>query len=343
MYHTEICPVVFAGLKTKTNSQNKEKGTIPHHTAAVICCLGRKDFGIAWRMIMKSEHLVYLVAGGDQRQVHLADLLSLTNTVYTIGFSEDIVFSEHVSRISDLVELPAPVDIVVLPVPAAASLRTVHTPLAKHPLLMEDVLKCAAAGGLVLGGMISPALGKKCDTYGLRWVDYMQREELAVLNAVPTAEGAIQIAMQEMPTVLFGQKCLITGFGRISKVLCHNLLALGMDVTVSARKFSDLAWIGIYGAKKLPIANIGERIERFDLIINTVPAKIFDRELLDKIRKDSLVIDLASKPGGIDFDSARELGVNTIWALSLPGKVAPISAGQIICDTIQNILSEMEG
>ena len=149
--------------------------------------------------------------------------------------------------------------------------------------------------------------------------------------------------MQEMPTRLFGESCVISGFGRIAKVLCRDLLALGMNVTVSARRFSDLAWIGIYGAKKLPVSELGGQLESYDLIINTVPARLFDRELLEKIRKDSLIIDLASKPGGIDFDAAQELGVNAVWALSLPGKVAPISAGQIICDTIQNILSETEG
>ena len=293
--------------------------------------------------IMKNNDKLYLIAGGDQRQVHLADLLALESTVYVIGFSDDIVFSEHVLRVRELIELPGPVDILVLPIPAMSGTRTISAPLSKHALLVEDVLKAVKPGGMVLGGMINKTLQDKCGQHGLQWCDYMLREELAVLNAVPTAEGAIQIAMEELPTVLFGQKCLITGFGRISKVLTHDLLALGMDVTVSARKFSDLAWITVYGAKKVPISRLEDKIGKYDLIINTVPAKLFDRRLLSKVRNDTLIIDLASKPGGVDFDAARELGVNTIWALSLPGKVAPISAGQIICDTISNILSETEG
>lgn len=292
---------------------------------------------------MNHRNHSFLIAGGDQRQVHLADLLSLENEVYTLGFSEDIIFSEHVVPLSTLEELPAPVDYIVLPVPAMSSVRTIGTPLGHHPLLIDDVLDCGRNGGTVFGGMIGEPLYKKCEKRDLNCCDYMQREELAVLNAVPTAEGAIQIAMQELPTVLFGQRCLITGFGRIAKVLTHDLLALGMDVTVSARKFSDLAWITVYGAKKIPINQLKDRLGRFDLIINTVPAKLFEREQLSHVRNDSLIIDLASKPGGVDFDAARELGLNTIWALSLPGKVAPISAGQIICDTIYNILSETEG
>lgn len=291
---------------------------------------------------MKYDKTIFLIAGGDQRQAHLADLLASEHTVYAIGFSDDIVFSERVNRIREVVELPSPADVAVLPIPALASVRTVSTPLSSRVLLLDSILDSVAPGGMVLGGILSPALTEACAARGLRCTDYMQREELAVLNAVPTAEGAIQLAMQELPTTLFGQKCLITGFGRIAKVLTRDLLALGMEVTVSARKCADLAWITVYGGKKLPIPALGKEIERYDLIINTVPAKLFDRSLLSRIRKDSLVIDLASKPGGVDFDAARELGVNTIWALSLPGKVAPISAGQIICDTIYNILAESE-
>lgn len=152
----------------------------------------------------------------------------MDSVVYAIGFSDDIVFSEHVNHVKSLVEIPAPVDIIVLPIPAMASGRTISAPLCAHPLLADEVLSCGEPGTLVMGGMINSVLQKKCEQHGLQWIDYMEREELAILNAVPTAEGAIQIAMEELPTVLFGQRCLITGFGRISKVLVRDLLALGM-------------------------------------------------------------------------------------------------------------------
>jgi len=112
---------------------------------------------------------------------------------------------------------------------------------------------------------------------------------------------------------------------------------------VEARKYADLAMIEGHGYEPLPLDNLKDHIHEFDIIFNTIPSLILDDEILAKVKKDALIIDLASKPGGVDFDAARELGVNTIWALSLPGKVAPISAGQIICDTIYNILSELEG
>lgn len=75
------------------------------------------------------------------------------------------------------------------------------------------------------------------------------------------------------------------------------------------------------------------------MLFNTVPQTVIGRKELAGA-KDSLIIDLASKPGGVDFDAARDLGVKVIWALGLPGKVAPVSAGKIIKKSILNILSE---
>ena len=168
----------------------------------------------------------------------------------------------------------------------------------------------------------------------------MEREELAVLNAVPTAEGALQIALEELSTTIFGQKVLIIGLGRIGKVLAMYLKALGADVTVAARSYSSLAWAQIYGSEPLRIAQMNEVIGKFGLIINTAPSTVIDRAALGRVSAEALIIDLASKPGGVDFEAARQLGRKTIWALSVPGKVAPVSAGEIIASTILNILEE---
>ena len=117
---------------------------------------------------------------------------------------------------------------------------------------------------------------------------------------------------------------------------------LGAHTTVCARKYSDLAMAQSSGCSTLPIAELGDDIGRYDIIFNTIPAMVLESGLLKKVKSDSLIIDLASKPGGVDFDAAKEAGVKVIWALSLPGKTAPITAGKIIKDTILNILNELE-
>ncbi len=161
-------------------------------------------------------------------------------------------------------------------------------------------------------------------------------------DAVPTAEGAIAIAVDRLPFTLYGSECIVTGFGRIAKVLVRLLTAFGAHVTVSVRKQSDLAWAKIYGADAVKISGLPKAAKNADVIFNTVPAVLFDKRTLQVLKKDCLVIDLASKPGGVDFDAAKELSLNTVWALSLPGKSAPVSAGAIIKDTIGNILSELD-
>lgn len=160
-------------------------------------------------------------------------------------------------------------------------------------------------------------------------------------NAVPTAEGAIEIAIAETPITIHGSKSLVLGYGKIGKILSKDLYALGAQTYVEARKYADLAMIEGHGYEPLPLDNLKDHIHEFDIIFNTIPALILDDEILTKVKKDALIIDLASKPGGIDFDAAKAYGLKVIWALSLPGKIAPVSSGAIIKDTIMNIIKEL--
>ena len=172
--------------------------------------------------------------------------------------------------------------------------------------------------------------------------DYFAREELEIANAVPTVEGAIQIAMEELPTTLFGIRALVLGFGRLGKLLAHRLKGLGANVTVAARSYGDLAWIEAYGYQSERMEQLDGWLGGYQMVINTVPARVLDRARLADLDEGTLVIDLASKPGGVDRKAADRLGRQVIWALSLPGKVAPVTAGGAIRSTIYNMLHELD-
>ncbi|MBQ6907675.1 MAG: NAD(P)-binding domain-containing protein, partial [Clostridia bacterium] len=146
----------------------------------------------------------------------------------------------------------------------------------------------------------------------------------------------------EMPITIFGSRVLVIGYGRVGKVIAEKFKLLGSDVTVSARKLEDFAWIEEKSLKSVHTKALTNAVSEFDLIINTVPARVLDGETLKNIRCDTLILDVASKPGGVDFEMAKKLKKNVIWALSLPGKTAPITSGKIIKETIMNILSETE-
>src|SRR5699024_9658024 len=139
------------------------------------------------------------------------------------------------------------------------------------------------------------------------------------LNAIPTAEGTIQIAMEKMDSTIHGSHVMVLGFGRIGKTIAHMLSSLGAHVHVVARKHADIAWITSSGYNPVFFQDIEADLHKPNLIINTIPATVLDSPKLEKINKKTLIIDIASSPGGIDFEAAKNLGIETVWALGLPG------------------------
>lgn len=275
------------------------------------------------------------VIGGDLRQLTLARLLKKDGfDVRVIGFDKEP--QSTCSQPADFCKS----EIIILPVPITRDGKIINAPYSKAPIYMEPSLFDGAR--LVLGGGINESEKKIFETAGVKYIDYIKRDELMIRNAIPTAEGAIELAMSELAITIHSSRCLVVGFGRIGKVLGESLKRLGANVAVSARKCSDLAWISALGNTAIPNSSIKEAISDFDVIFNTVPAMVLDREILSLANPDTLIIDLASKPGGVDFSTAKELGLKVIWALGLPGKCAPITSGEIIKDTVINILNETE-
>ena len=169
-------------------------------------------------------------------------------------------------------------------------------------------------------------------------IDIMKQEELAILNTIATAEGTIELIISNVEENIHGLNILILGFGRVAKTLAHKLQGLSANVTCSARKCEDIAWIKTYGYNAININKIDKYLKNYNVIVNTVPHLILDKSKLEKVNKESFIIDLASKPGGIDFDTAKKLNLRYNWALALPGKVAPLATAKIIKNTIYNII-----
>ncbi len=264
----------------------------------------------------------FLICGGDLRQIKLADNLAAYGyTVIVYGFNEEVKFGEKVQRINNICEALKNIDIVVLPLPCSVDDETVNMPMYREKLAITELFKEINKNQIVLAGKVSSKIKKLAGMYNIYIVDYFEREELTVLNAIPTSEGAIQIAMEELPITLHGSNCLVLGFGRIGKLLSKALNGIGAITSVGARKFSDHAWIKGYGYNCIPICELGKKLSSFDVIFNTIPEIILDKEKLLKVRADALIIDLASKPGGVDFETATQLGLKVIWALSLPSEV----------------------
>ncbi len=289
----------------------------------------------------------YIIAGGDMRFTALASYLARKGgRIYMLGFDrntlDETAVPSNITLLRDISALEERADYLILPLPVSNDGTTLNTPYFSGTIPLKSLCSAVSEDGIVFGGRLSPETESIFTSRGLGIIDYSKREEFAVMNAVTTAEGAIQLALEEQPIALSGEKCVILGMGRIAKALIHLLEGFGMDITAAARKCSDRAWSEIYGCNEVDIARIADSgvLENADIIFNTVPAPILGRKELSRLKKDCLIIDLASKPGGVDFDFAANLGLRVIWALSLPGKTAPISAGITIGKTIENILHE---
>lgn len=292
---------------------------------------------------MKMKTYKFSIIGGDFRTIAATSkLISLGNSVKVFGFDDISAFDEKVIFTTSLDEALSGSEYILLPIPYSSGNGYISTPLFKENVKTEDLVSKLTPKQTVLAGKIDKLFSAILETKGIPFYDYFASEEFSVKNAVPTAEGAIEIALREMPVTLNGSNCLVTGFGRISKLLSSLIKSFGAHITVSARRHSDIAWITAKGYDAIYINELSDNIHKYNVIFNTVPHKILDKELLKKVNKSCLIIDLASKPGGVDFEAAQDFGLNIIWALSLPGKVAPLTAGEIICETVLNIIKEAE-
>ncbi|WHH58988.1 dipicolinate synthase subunit DpsA [Petroclostridium sp. X23] len=283
----------------------------------------------------------FSVIGGDLRQVKMANGLAQDGyDVKAFGFN-NIEFHPSIIQVNSIQEAIDGADVIIAPLPCTLDNETVNAPFYDEKIFYKDLFKKISKNQLFVGGKLGEKINNLAKVYNIYVVDYFEREELTVLNAIPTAEGAIQIAMEEMPITIHSSNCLILGYGRIGRILSKMLWGLGANVTVEARKYEDLAWIKSFGYNGIHLNELTTVIGDYDVIFNTIPSVVLDTDILSKIDKECLVIDLASKPGGVDFEMARNIGIKTIWALSLPGKVAPNTAGDIIKDTIFNIIYEL--
>lgn len=286
---------------------------------------------------MKTGYGSFAIIGGDKRQLYCARSLSDDGYAVALGGFDRVSDMKNV-EITTPFEAALMSEIIILPLPCFNAKGLIPAPFSKEDLSMSGELISAMKGKRIFCGM-KGRLESVCPQLSTDAYDYYDREEFAVCNAVATAEGALEIAMRSFEGTINGAKCLVCGYGRIGKAMTSLLKSMGADLTVSARKPSDLAWIELSGVKAVRTDELYKQ-EGFDIIFNTIPAKILSCVLLAKIAIHSIIIDLASGDGGVDKYAAERLGITNIHALSLPGKAAPKTAGEIVKKTIYHILEE---
>lgn len=271
----------------------------------------------------------FVVLGGDKRSLELVRLLGVDDhNVRNLvkPNSENISFEKN--------------EIVIGPLPFSHDNDTLNAPYYDNDLMIEDLIKLLTKDQYFFGGKINDKYLYMAKEYRINLIDYFKREEIQVLNAIPTAEGAIKVAMDNLLTTIHNSNVLILGYGRIGKALANLANNMGANTYVAARSVGDLASIENLRYYPIKLKNMDKELDQVDIIFNTIPALVLNKEYLNNLRKDTLIIDLASKPGGVDCNRARQLGLNVNHALGLPGKYAPVTAAKTIKETIYNIIDE---
>ena len=289
----------------------------------------------------------YGILGGDYRNIELVKLLAKEkNIVYTYGLEKEIqkLESDNIIICNDIKELQD-TDIVITAIPLSKDSININMPLGINgkKIKIDEALKIMGKK-LVFTGSISSEILRKFKLYNIEILDIMKNEKFAVLNAIPTVEETIKIIIANTKKVLHNTNCLIMGYGRIGKVLAKKLNGLSVNVDCLFSNNIEKTWSIVEGYNYIEFENIKNKsdlLKKYDIIVNTIP-KIILTEELKKIRKDTLIIDLASKPYGIDRSIVKQENLNFIEALGLPGKSAPITVAENMYEVIKNITLEKQ-
>jgi dipicolinate synthase subunit A len=283
-----------------------------------------------------------LFVGGDARMLEV-----ITQVVDSDASGILIGFDKLTRNFTDTVHSPVTeevfsrADALVLPVAGMDDDGIVESKFSDLPIRLEDKHFAAMRPGtFVFTGIARPLLQERCQEHSLRLVKLMELDEVAILNSIPTAEGAIAIAMEKTDITLHGSQTVVLGFGRCGQTLARTLSALGAKVCVCARKAEHLARIREMGLEAAPITGLVATVSKADIVFNTIPSLVLTAGVLKTMPRDCVIIDIASKPGGTDFRYAERRGMTALLAPSLPGVVAPKTAGRIIAEILCRILAQ---
>lgn len=288
------------------------------------------------------QHKQLAILGGDNRYIAAAHMLAETGaTVYVCGY-DDVSFTNKAIVSTNLSSLPIEtIDALILPVLGADESGKIKTHFPADTLTFTDELvKLTKDSCIIFSGVAGPYVKNICKQNNRKLIAYYELDEVAILNAVPTAEATLQIAMEETDFTIRGSTTIVTGFGRIGITIAQLFQQVGAHVIVAGRDEAQLARANTFGMSTVYLEELHTVIDSCDICINTIPALVINENIVQKMNDETIVIDVASKPGGVDFDALNEHNIKTIHALGLPGKVAPKTAGEIIAKTINHYINK---
>jgi len=282
------------------------------------------------------------ILGGDARQLEVIQRLAeLDATVTLVGFDNLQNEFSGVTKRPLSPELFENMDAVILPVVGTDEHGHVQTVFSTEELILQEQhMQALPKQAKIYTGMATPYLKRLAKRTGIEVVELLERDDVAIYNSIPTAEGAMMLAIQNTDITIHGSKCMVLGLGRTGMTLARTLKGLGADVTVGVRREEHYARAWEMGFNPFYTRELLVQARKIDLLFNTIPTMIITAQVIAGMPHRAVIIDLASKPGGTDFRFAEKRGIKAILAPGLPGIVAPKTAGRILANTLSQLILE---
>ncbi|MED4884281.1 dipicolinic acid synthetase subunit A [Bacillus sp. FSL W8-1127] len=282
------------------------------------------------------------VIGGDARELEIiTKLTELDAKLFLAGFEQ--LNHAYPGAVKEKMEdIPFfEIDAIILPVAGTNHEGVVETIFSdERVVLTKDMLQATPQHCTVYSGISNQYLNDLTKRTNRKLVKLFERDDVAIYNSIPTAEGAIMIAIQNTDFTIHGSNVVVLGFGRVGMSVARAFDQLGANTKVGARKSEHLARISEMGMTPFHHKDLKNMVRDADIVINTIPHLVVTASVIANMPSHTIIIDLASKPGGTDFRYAEKRGIKAISALSLPGIVAPKTAGQILANVLAKLLKE---
>lgn len=216
-------------------------------------------------------------------------------------------------------------NVIILPVPVhrIKEMEQLETCLLVHSDTIE----------LCIGGVFPEHLVKVLEENKIAWLDVLKNPDVATKNSIATAEGTLAELSQLMPINIEGSNIIVMGFGKCGKTIAEKLYCMGADVSVVARSEKALSLAHYFGFMDYPMDALIPFSDA-DAVINTIPARVIGKKEIDQLKSDAVVLDIASAPGGCDFEYCKEKGIPCKLALGLPGIYSPKTSGEILLEAM---------
>jgi len=280
----------------------------------------------------------FSIVGGDKRNIFLKELLEDDgHKVKIYGFCD--YKTKDLKNSKTLEDAIKDTDFIISSIPFTNKEGwLIFAPFSKEVIPYYDILQLMNSKQKLVAGSINKDIMKTAKDKGIEFIDILKNEEINILNAVPTAEGIIKIAIEETEITLCTANIMILGYGRIGSVTAHMLKGMGANVLVVTNRIFDSNRGKSFGHRVIDYSDINDHLMDMDIIINTANNNVINSKNFIYISEDTLLIDVSSPPFGINMEDSFKFGAKTLWARALPGKIAPKSVAMYIRDGLYKII-----